>query len=292
MILMTYTRGVKGFTLIELSLVLVIIGLIIGGILAGQELIKASTIRSTIKQYEQFKIATNTFRNKYGGLPGDLHASKVSNFDLCPDIGCPNGSACAGDGNDVICYTGETFSAWNQLYLAELVNGDFSGADAIPASMYVVPTTQGDNAAEMRKILPPAKIGRQAYWFLSASVENTNYFTLAGYSSITNMFNAFNLTTENRTRSLTPMEAFQLDSKIDDGLPRTGKMLAKNAVTNGRPADDSLVISAAWSTATPSSAVAGDCITGGASAADTANIYATAASASANTPACLLRVAF
>jgi prepilin-type N-terminal cleavage/methylation domain-containing protein len=63
-----------GFTLIELSIVLVIIGLIVGGVLVGQDLIKAAEIRATISQYEKYNAAMNTFRTKYNGMPGDLSA--------------------------------------------------------------------------------------------------------------------------------------------------------------------------------------------------------------------------
>ena len=61
----------KGFTLIELSIVLVIIGLIVGGVLVGQDLIKAAEIRATVSQVEGYNSAVNTFRLKYNGLPGD-----------------------------------------------------------------------------------------------------------------------------------------------------------------------------------------------------------------------------
>lgn len=50
----------SGFTLIELSIVLVIIGLIVGGVLSGQDLIAAAQQRATLKQKEQFDLATNT----------------------------------------------------------------------------------------------------------------------------------------------------------------------------------------------------------------------------------------
>jgi prepilin-type N-terminal cleavage/methylation domain-containing protein len=66
-----HTRS--GFTLIELSIVLVIIGLIAGGVLVGRDLIEAARIRQQITEIEQFKTAVNTFRIKYNGLPGDLN---------------------------------------------------------------------------------------------------------------------------------------------------------------------------------------------------------------------------
>lgn len=55
-----------GFTLVELSIVLVIIGLIIGGVMVGRDLIKTSEVRSQISQIEEFKTAVNTFKVKYG----------------------------------------------------------------------------------------------------------------------------------------------------------------------------------------------------------------------------------
>ena len=55
-----------GFTLIELSIVLVIIGLIIGGVLVGRDLIAAAQVRAQISQIEKYQTAVNTFRGKYG----------------------------------------------------------------------------------------------------------------------------------------------------------------------------------------------------------------------------------
>lgn len=68
----------SAFTLIELSIVLVIIGLIIGGILTGQDLINAATIRAQVSQISEFTTAVNTFKVKYNYLPGDMPPSEAS----------------------------------------------------------------------------------------------------------------------------------------------------------------------------------------------------------------------
>ena len=62
----------KGFSLVELSIVLVILGLLIGGILTGQSLIRAAELRSVTTQYQGYVTAVNTFRDKYFALPGDM----------------------------------------------------------------------------------------------------------------------------------------------------------------------------------------------------------------------------
>ena len=62
----------QGFSLVELSIVLVILGLLTGGILAGQNLIRASELRSVSTQINQLNTAFMTFRDTYFALPGDM----------------------------------------------------------------------------------------------------------------------------------------------------------------------------------------------------------------------------
>ena len=73
-------RNHSGFTFVELSIVLAIIGLLVGGVLVGRDLIKAAEIRGHVQQIEKYNAAANTFRSKYGGLPGDLLSSRAAAF--------------------------------------------------------------------------------------------------------------------------------------------------------------------------------------------------------------------
>ncbi|MFM9890490.1 MAG: type II secretion system protein, partial [Rickettsiales bacterium] len=61
-----------GFSLVELSIVLVILGLLTGGILSGQSLIRAAELRSVSTEYNRYVTAVQTFRDKYFALPGDM----------------------------------------------------------------------------------------------------------------------------------------------------------------------------------------------------------------------------
>src|ERR1700733_13388871 len=92
----------SGFTLIELSVVLVIIGLIVGGILVGQDLIKAAETRAQITQIEKYNQAVNTFRSKFGAIPGDMAVSTANQFGFTVGGGCDGSAAGKRDGNGLI----------------------------------------------------------------------------------------------------------------------------------------------------------------------------------------------
>lgn len=240
-------------------------------------MIRSSAIRATAKQYQELQITVNTFRNKYGGLPGDLLAAKAAAFSLCPSVGCMSGASGYGDGNGEISGSREMLAAWNQLYYAGLIAGSF-GSAVISDSNFTIPTILGDSP-NMGTYFLPSKMAGTPYWVMAGTSEN--YYYLGGIHNI-----SMNIIIWSNARSLTPTEAFQLDSKLDDGRPLTGKIQSMGAYYPwlGDPA--------VWSTAIASSAVAGDCVTGGASVNDTANIYATTASASANSKACILELDF
>jgi prepilin-type N-terminal cleavage/methylation domain-containing protein len=83
-------HGKCGFTLIEMSLVLVIIALIVGGILVGQDLIKAAEARAQISQIEKYNSAVNTFRAKFQAIPGDMAVATAN------QLGFTVGASCSG----------------------------------------------------------------------------------------------------------------------------------------------------------------------------------------------------
>jgi len=192
------TRYQKGFTLVELSIVLVIIGLIISSVLVGQDLIRGAEIRSTITQYENFNSAVGTFKGKYGGLPGDV----LGNTDY--------GWTGDGDGDGVLDSTSghakhdsELVYFWHHLGTtgAALISGTYTGS-AVTTSAISTPT---------------GKVGSNWGVFSSSDI---NYYIIG--AKVANSGN--NYTTE---EFLVPLDAKNIDDKIDDGRPGRGIVQAR-----------------------------------------------------------------
>ena len=248
-----------GFTLIELSIVLVIIGLIVGGVLVGQDLIKAAEVRATVGQVEKYNSSMNTFRTKYNGMPGDLLSTSAANFGMT----VRTGAAGHGDGNSLVegCSAGaivfgcETALIWVDLSFANLIDGSFTTAtDALTQVA----------AGSQTSYFPSGKVGRGNYFTVYSS-GGLNHYEVTGVTS-TSAAGVYTLTT-----ALTPTESFNMDNKIDDGAPGTGVVTAALSVA-------ALNVDANYG--------AGDaCV-------ESATAYNTDTTADANTPACQLRFRF
>jgi prepilin-type N-terminal cleavage/methylation domain-containing protein len=123
---------VKGFTLIEIAIVLVIVGLLLGGMLKGQEMIRAAQVRHLISEEQGIKAAFYGFQDRYRALPGD-YASASSTIN-CGASACRNGD---GNGRIEIHNAGgihESTIVWSHLAAAGFINGSYdpAGADTEP----------------------------------------------------------------------------------------------------------------------------------------------------------------
>jgi len=134
-------RRAQGFTLVEIAVVLVIIGLLLGGVLKGQELITSARVRNLISQQDGIKAAYFGFFDRYRDLPGDYTQATVNIAGVATAAACGNGN---GNGDGRIEMTGnEYILAWEHLSKSGFINGSYTCAatesDATtPANPYAV----------------------------------------------------------------------------------------------------------------------------------------------------------
>jgi prepilin-type N-terminal cleavage/methylation domain-containing protein len=121
-------RKQTGFTLIEIAIVLVIIGLLLGGVLKGQELITSARVRNIVSQQDGVKAAYFGFLDRFRALPGDYDQA-FQNIAGISAVACNGGN---GNGNGRIENSGPTpleyILAWEHLSKAGFINGSFTCA--------------------------------------------------------------------------------------------------------------------------------------------------------------------
>lgn len=215
----------RGFSLVELSIVLVILGLLTGGILAGQSLIKAAELRSVSTEYSRWATGVQTFRDKYFALPGDManatsfwgaaHATPATCITT-PGTGT---QTCNGNGDGMVRVTAtaannysENFTYWQQLANAGLIEGSYTGR--------VGPGGSGEETADNSA---RSKYNR-ALW-LPVNL-NTTYSGAASYdgSYRDNMlqFSAPGASASPASPVIRAEDAWNVDTKLDDGRPAYG----------------------------------------------------------------------
>jgi len=128
-------RKQAGFTLIEIAIVLVIIGLLLGGVLKGQELITSARVRNLISEQDGVKAAYFGFLDRYRSPPGD-YSLALTNIAGVTVNGNGNGQIQSVLGGGTI---DEHIAVWEHLSRAGFINGTYTYA-ALPETSDSVPT--------------------------------------------------------------------------------------------------------------------------------------------------------
>jgi prepilin-type N-terminal cleavage/methylation domain-containing protein len=259
----------RAFTLVEIAVVLVIIGLIVGGILVGRDLIETAKERNLITQIQQYNTAVRVFQTKYDKhLPGDIPPAIASQFGLFALTGAFAGTASHGDDNgqidNPVTDCAEVALFWRHLSDANLVNGVYAtNGNAALSATTDHPTGTFTSTADLNQLFPSTRFGASTY--IEAATDNgANFSSMANK----NFFYVYVAPTPNQLDvdctpgigyGFTPNELYAMDKKMDDGMPNTGNVIgAANGAGN-------------WAT-TPAS---GNCTWGGASYTDPAAQYNT-----------------
>lgn len=202
------------FSLVELSIVLVILGLLAGGVLSGQALIRAAGLRSITADLQRYNTATMSFRDKYFSIPGDM-PNAYAFWGVA--AGCTNvdtnttAAGCNGNGDGYVRSNGagvivdqESARFWQHLALAGLIEGNYTGIWG--TAPYV----------------PKLKIGGDSLplhaksWYYRTNHGWVSADGAQGELGLEIVFNA----------GITVDELWNIDKKIDDGKAAQGRIYA------------------------------------------------------------------
>lgn len=224
----------RGFSLVELSIVLVILGLLTGGILAGRSLIRASELRSVTADAMRYRTAIYAFRDKYFYLPGDmLNATSFWGAADAVAVTCyttvgTGTQTCNGNGNGDMgsssvttsaAAVSESFRAWQQLANAGLIEGNYTGVVGTAPNYFSL----GGN-------VPASRLSNVGYrmGFSNGSTSSTEvFFTPRG-----NMLEVGAVVSGNtglNGPAFEPEEMWNIDTKLDDGRVSYGRITARRA---------------------------------------------------------------
>lgn len=199
-------RKLSGFTLIEIAIVLVIIGLMLGGVLKGQELINSAKVKNLAGDFRNIPVFIYGYQDKFKALPGDdtaatAHAGANKNGD--------GNGVIDGKWNDAAAADSEAFNFWQHARLTGLAPGptDKNDADYIPR-----------NASS-------GKIGVQSGSASTPPIKDKSGNPIRGSYVIC-------------SDGILGKFVKQLDTTLDDGNIGTGSMLAMKTYVFGGTADD------------------------------------------------------
>ncbi len=240
----------KGFSFLEISVVLLVIGSLAVAIFVADSLVQAANARSVINEIEKYEIAVTAFRDLYKQLPGDM-----SNASTLLDASAVNGN------NDGFIYSSIIFTA-SSVTITDVYRSDCydSPSKTCDGDAVVAPTYFGDNSpfslyganelagffhhltlsalipekfdGTKNTVSPGTNIGKTKirgdkgfiayyhnkygkhvlYFGIVKDTENTPPFVGSGNNS-------------GELGYVTPFMAYTIDLKLDDGLPTSGKIL-------------------------------------------------------------------
>ncbi len=208
----------QGFTLVELAIVMVIVGLLIGGILKGQEMVETARLNSAISQIKSVDAALYTFIEKYNGLPGDMNSpeTRLPNCNTAPcniSTAAPNGLIDNG-GSILNAPTTATESgrAFVHLAMAGMISG-------------IVPNA---TTMEFGGNLPKVSVGGGMWlgYHATGAIDTTQHPAGRHYLVLTGTVANVPSSANPGVGAIRAKVAAQMDRKIDDGRPHTGLLQA------------------------------------------------------------------
>jgi prepilin-type N-terminal cleavage/methylation domain-containing protein len=193
----SFWRNEDGFSILEMTIVLVVVSILIGLALKGQDLLANAQLKDVGQDVGNMRTALSTFRSTYQALPGDF-ASAVRRLPPQGDI-----PVLSGNGNGRLDNPAEKVQFWQHLALAGLVKKI---------------RVEENPSPRFGETVPAARVGG-GYWPVYEAVHGKRRLWLRLSQSSDEQTTA-------EDGVLTPADAWKLDRDLDDGNPRTGMLAA------------------------------------------------------------------
>lgn len=213
---------IQGFTLVELSIVIIIIGLLIAGVAAGTSLIQQAELNSAVTDFQNYQNAYNNFLGRYNKVPGDFDTADT----IWPQCTAANSTNCNGNGNGVIdlgLVINEGVLAWKHLSLANMISSGIQDPGVTADSGILklglsIPASKINSAGYMMFIGSDLVAGGTATGLWNDGKTNAVYIAKPSTSLSLFLNNG----------ALKAEDAFNIDKKLDDGVANNGVFSGAN----------------------------------------------------------------
>jgi prepilin-type N-terminal cleavage/methylation domain-containing protein len=227
----------NGFSLVELSVVLVIIGLIVGGITGGANLLHTSKLNKVISELKGYETGVENFRLKYNAWPGDME-NATSYWGTYNASTNPTGVA-NGNGDEVTDLWVESFQVWVHLARSGLILGDYNGVGG------------GVGNVSPGTTLPESGAIKSSFYVISYTVSGTVFGVKGNFLNLLGL-----ITSEGYWEGkMKPSDVYYIDKKIDDGdngisSATTGKIYALRS--DASASDNTKCVNQTWASSSAS----------------------------------------
>lgn len=225
-------KGRNAFTILELAVVLVIIGLLVGGVVVGRSMLRQSQVMSITTDEQKYVSSVKKFIEKYGAQPGDFNSATTiwgaaggtigTNYTTdCIQYGSATSPAtCNGDGDGQVAIVyasyNESLRVWQHLANAGFIDGAYTGTSAT--------VTRYEHKAGVTAPASRVDGGMFGYSYTGLVPNNAAGFAFKGSYQHSMFFGSYKANSLPVNGVITGKEALAIDAKFDDGKAPTGNI--------------------------------------------------------------------